>query len=422
MQAFLSRSTCVELLSEMPQAQAMSEDEESFAISLTQMLHGFVKSTPSVRIERLEASVPPCGNTPTLAPAGSAQDARAPNPPEKRRHHAHTIGVTAVMPLDGQRWLSVASAVEVPGMENRLIALLFLASSLIVGVTAVAAVRTQTKSLRLLGEASERFGRGEAVAPLREKGPSEVIAATKAFNTMQQRLGEFIGDRMKLLAGISHDLRTPLTTLRLKAEFVKDKATRQGIIATIEELIVICEATLAFTRADATSEATAQVDLGTLVKNVCDELNVGSGTARATELQHAMYSCRPVALKRALRNLVENALRYGGNARVSPLCAASSRPMAALCSLSICLPVDSERKFACHSKKHRPEPGANDNQLHLVAFADWCTKTPHTYTLLRIMEVLKLNEIVPVQRRQADPAGRLLGDHRTHPFIRNDRR
>jgi len=147
------------------------------------------------------------------------------------------------------------------------------------------------------------------VAPRLAAGPSEVAAATRAFNTMQERLSLFIRDRLKLLAGISHDLRTPLTTLRLKAEFIEDEKVREGIVATIDELTVICEATLAFTRAEATTEATEAVDLHGLVAEVTEAFCLNGADVVIAPFPPLIYACRPVALKRCFRNLIENAVR-----------------------------------------------------------------------------------------------------------------
>ena len=168
-----------------------------------------------------------------------------------------------------------------------------------------------------MAEASERLGRGESVPPLSTTGPSEVAAAARAFNTMQERLGAFIRDRLKLLAGVSHDLRTPLTTLRLKAEFIDDEAVREDVVTTIDEMTAICEATLAFTRAEAATEATETVDLPKLVEEIVEPFRLAGENVVFAPSQPFDFLCRPVSLKRAVRNLIENAVRYGGGARVS---------------------------------------------------------------------------------------------------------
>jgi len=181
----------------------------------------------------------------------------------------------------------------------------------------VGALRTQTRSLRRLAAASDRFGRGEEVAALDETGPSDVLAATRAFNTMQDRQRSFIRDRMGLLAAVSHDLRTPLTTLRLKAEFVTPDASRDSLIATIDEMTVITEATLAFTKAEASREPTTTVDITALLATIRDEGVAAGHQVSFTDAAPHFAACRPVAIKRALRNLVENAVRYGGSAMLS---------------------------------------------------------------------------------------------------------
>jgi signal transduction histidine kinase len=134
---------------------------------------------------------------------------------------------------------------------------------------------------------------------------------------MQARLHRFVDDRTKMLAAIGHDLRTPLTSLRLRAEFVPDEDVREKMLSTITEIQTMTEATLAFAREDATAENTRTVDLSALVESLCDDLAELGHDVSFSEGQKISYSCRPDALRRACRNLVENAIRYGERARVS---------------------------------------------------------------------------------------------------------
>lgn len=302
--AFRSRLSCAEIVDGPPTARAMTAQEQRLADVFVAMLHGVKAGVPQVAIQSLSAEAPPC--------SGDA-DLRSP--------HTHFdlvsrfVDVVTTVPLDDGRTLTMRVAVEAPHAWTRRTALSFALSCLAAALVAFAVARAQTRSLAALAEASERFGRGETVAPLATDGPSEVAAAARAFNTMQERLGAYLRDRLKLLAGIGHDLRTPLTTLRLKAEFIDDEAARADIVKTIDEMTAITEATLAFSRAEATSEATASVDLATLVAEVAEPFRL-AGEEVAVEAAPLPYACRAVALKRALRNLVENALRYGGNARI----------------------------------------------------------------------------------------------------------
>lgn len=223
------------------------------------------------------------------------------------------------VPLQDGRWLAVQARVDLPPEFDWITVISFLLSSVAAVAVVLPVVRQQTGSLRSLADASERFGNGERVAPLPLTGPVEVQVATQAFNQMQERLSEFIRDRLRLLGSISHDLRTPITTLRLKAEFIEDDQVRDDLIKTIDELQTICEATLAFTGAEATSEETSVVDLSELVREVAEEFVLAEQPVTEGRMETAMAACRPVALKRAVRNLIENAVRYGERAKVEVL-------------------------------------------------------------------------------------------------------
>jgi signal transduction histidine kinase len=119
-----------------------------------------------------------------------------------------------------------------------------------------------------------------------------------------------------MLAAISHDLRTPITTLRLRAEFVDDEEARAKILETLDEMQRMIEATLAFAREEAAAEDTRTVDLAALVESlVADLVDLGHEVAFSGP-ERLAYACRPIGLKRAVRNLIENAIAYGERARV----------------------------------------------------------------------------------------------------------
>ena len=315
--AFRSRETCAGVTQATPPAGDTSV-ERGLARILKRMLHGVETGEPGVTIDPDGADEHGCGASarppaPPAPPDGDDDDENSrPRPPRP-----HAAAVIMTVPLADGRVATMRSRIEVPGQWNRAATLSFLISSLAVALMAVIVIRLETRSLRTLAAASERFGRGEAVERLPEIGPSEAVAVTRAFNTMQERLSLFLKDRLRLLASISHDLRTPLTTLRLKAEFIEDEAMREDIVATLDELTVICEATLAFTRAEATTEPTATIDLAALIDDVAEEFRLGGGAVAVSGAAPLPYPCRPVALKRALRNLIENAIRYGGHADVT---------------------------------------------------------------------------------------------------------
>jgi signal transduction histidine kinase len=183
-------------------------------------------------------------------------------------------------------------------------------------VATTLAVGFATKRLRLLANAADRVGRGESLEPIRESGTSEVRQLTQSFNTMSLRLRRFIEARTQMLGAISHDLRTPITGLRLRAELVDDDENRERMLAIIDELHHLTEATLALARDDSFTEVTDRVDVSSLIEAICDDLtdvgiDVTCNVARGVNL-----NCRPFSLRRAIRNLAENGAKYGQRSRI----------------------------------------------------------------------------------------------------------
>ncbi|MGI4944294.1 MAG: ATP-binding protein [Janthinobacterium lividum] len=185
------------------------------------------------------------------------------------------------------------------------------------------AVRRLTAPVRLLGAAAERLGRDVNAPALPEDGPEEVAQAAAAFNTMAGRIRRFVTDRTFLLTAIGHDLRTPITRLRLRAEWMEDEDQRTRMLADLDELQAMVSATLAFGRDVAGTEPAVPLDLVALLRTVLDEA-ADARPAAAGCLAYAgpdwlQIQGRPVALKRALANLIGNAVAYGGAARVTLL-------------------------------------------------------------------------------------------------------
>ncbi|QQA44960.1 HAMP domain-containing protein [Pelagovum pacificum] len=180
----------------------------------------------------------------------------------------------------------------------------------------VLTIRRLARPLRDLTKAAETLGRGEAVAPLAERGPEDIRRMTIAFNSMQERLHRFVADRTRMLGAIGHDLRTPLTTLRLRAELVEDAELQERMLDTISEMQVMTESTLSIAQQETNTEPTRSIDLSALVESVCDDLAELGHPVRFHPSDRLTYRCRPEGLRRVIRNLVENAVRYAGAAEV----------------------------------------------------------------------------------------------------------
>jgi signal transduction histidine kinase len=174
------------------------------------------------------------------------------------------------------------------------------------------AVRRLTRPLSVLAQAADELGHDLHRPPVPERGPLEVRAAIAAFNNMQARLRDYIYERTRILTAVSHDLRTPITRLRLRAELLGDEALKAKFIHDLQEMESMTSATLAFLRGFEDREPVQSVDLMALLESLqTDSLDMGYDVKLAGEIAHPVM-LRPRALRRCLDNLVTNAVRYGG--------------------------------------------------------------------------------------------------------------
>jgi signal transduction histidine kinase len=218
---------------------------------------------------------------------------------------------------DGQ-WLNVGTRLPPPSSDWAMPGLVSMGvMAVALSVIVILMVRRMTRPMAQLAAAAERLGRGEAVPPVPERGPADIKETTRAFNRMHGRLQRFVQDRTRMLAAISHDLRTPITSLRLRAEFIEDEEIRTKILETLDDMQRMAEATLAFAREEAAQEDTRLVDLAALVDSVCADLADMGQDVTFAGAPRAPYLGRSSSLKRALRNLIENAVIYGKRARVA---------------------------------------------------------------------------------------------------------
>ena len=182
------------------------------------------------------------------------------------------------------------------------------------------AVRRLTAPVRTLAAAAEALGRDVNTPPLPETGPEEVATAAAAFNTMARRIRRFVDDRTALLTAIGHDLRTPITRMKLRAEFLEDDELRGKMLSDLEELEAMVAATLAFGRDARTTEKPVALDLAELIRTILDD--AGDTHPEAADRlgyegpSHLTVRVRSLSMKRALTNLISNAIAYGGAAHV----------------------------------------------------------------------------------------------------------
>jgi signal transduction histidine kinase len=204
--------------------------------------------------------------------------------------------------------------------EERLwlnyIGLYFLGGAILLTPIALWFAQRLAAPIRRFGAAAERMGRDPYAEALPAEGPREVRGAVEAFNTMRERIRRFVADRTLMLAAISHDLRTPLQRMRFRVESLPDDVGRD-ILADIEEMETMLASTLAFARDDSGAAPAQQLDLGALVSSVCNDAEDAGGKAECDVSERIVVQADPVRLKRAVANLVTNAIKFGGAAEVS---------------------------------------------------------------------------------------------------------
>ena len=192
-------------------------------------------------------------------------------------------------------------------------------AAMLVSVLLIAAwvLHRWTQPLTQFVAAAEQFGTDIHSPALSETGPSEVRTAARTVNLMQQRIRRLVEDRTAFAAAIAHDLGTPITRLHLRAHEIEEENTRSRMLADLEQMRRMITATLEFARLEFAAEPTETLDLASLVQSICDDYFDAGQQIAVQDLEPITIASKPTALRRALANLLENAFKYGGRARVA---------------------------------------------------------------------------------------------------------
>jgi signal transduction histidine kinase len=178
------------------------------------------------------------------------------------------------------------------------------------------AARALTAPLSSFAKAAESFSLNGAAAPLPERGPEEIRSVAKALNRMRERITALIDDRTRMLAAISHDLRTPITRMRLRSEFIEDDMHRSRMLSDLDQMRSMLESVLSFLRNDRKLESMTLADIATTLQLVTDQFADMGHKVAYDGPEHAMATVRPDDLHRSITNLVENAVRFGAEATI----------------------------------------------------------------------------------------------------------
>lgn len=226
---------------------------------------------------------------------------------------------TALRLSDG-RWLHSRQRPLAGYQWWRLLRFSLPTSTLPVLVIVLVFVWRTLRPIKALADAAERVSRGERIAPLPLVGPRETREVSAAFNLMQDKLSRFVNDRTQLLGAISHDIRTPITSLRLRTALLEPSDQRDAMLRTLASMGEMVEQTLEFARDATADEASCETALRELVSEVLHEQPLDDANRACLEAgPEVVYRARPMGLRRAVANLVDNAMRHGGSASVRVL-------------------------------------------------------------------------------------------------------
>ena len=213
------------------------------------------------------------------------------------------------------QWLVVepASTFGIDPWQQRLVLVLAIAA---VAVSPLAwwFARRLAAPISALAAGAERLGRDPTAPRLEINGPAEVNLAVKAFNEMQERLRQYVADRTEMVGAIAHDLRTPLTRLRFRIEAAPDDV-KAKLASDIDQMEAMVSATLAFVRDASRPRERVKLEIASLVETILDEAAETGADSSAESSDRVVVDGDPVALRRLITNLVDNALKFGSSAR-----------------------------------------------------------------------------------------------------------
>ncbi|MGL4320843.1 MAG: HAMP domain-containing protein, partial [Paracoccaceae bacterium] len=213
-----------------------------------------------------------------------------------------------------QVWLNVRAVppdVPRPGVDADAVLLVFGLSLVAVLGAGLVFIRRLTRPIDALARAAQAAGQGDRSVRLPEEGPRELRAAAHAFNDMQVQIARFDAERMRTLGAVGHDLRTPITSLRIRAELLDDPDLRDNMVRTLDEMAVMADGLVGFAKGSRDDEPVQDISLPAFLAQLAQDR--GANFAGGAPLT---IRARPVALTRAIGNLVDNALRYGGAAEL----------------------------------------------------------------------------------------------------------
>lgn len=241
--------------------------------------------------------------------------------PEATHEQSDWFASVAVSwPLNDGRWLNLTTGLPGggPAFSNRFLMSMSAVAVIVLAMT-IWVVRRVTSPLAALARAAHRLGQDLNSPPMAETGTAETRQAAQAFNLMQSRLRAVVDNRTQTLSAISHDFRTPLTLLRLRIENVENPSERSKMLAAISDLDTMVASALEFVQAESGAAQFRTTDLSALLQSIVDDFADAGRPVKLISSAEIRYGCDQLKLKRAITNLIDNAVKYGGSASVKSL-------------------------------------------------------------------------------------------------------
>lgn len=220
--------------------------------------------------------------------------------------------------LSAHHWLNISANIL---STSWWLQILLLVLELVVAaavIFSIWSINRFSKPLKQFRKAADRLGIDMTPQPLAEYGPALVKETAQAMNNMQKRIADLIKERTQMLAALSHDLRTPITRMKLRAQFINDPEQYQKTIKDLDDMEAMISETLAFAKNKSRLENMVKLDLSSILTSITNDfVDMGHDVVYHNADKRLLLQGRSVALKRAFTNLVENAIKYAGQAEIS---------------------------------------------------------------------------------------------------------
>lgn len=234
---------------------------------------------------------------------------------EMREHHmGYVATIDGSVQLGNGRWLNFSSGIQ-EDITHWSTGVLTALALVMLGTLALSLfiIYRTLRPVSVLGEAAREFALNRKVTPVSEKCPSDLFPAISAFNKMQLDISEYIRERTRLLAAISHDLRTPLTSIRLRLEFIDDTEDKKLMLESVSVMEKMLKATMSFAKEDSLLEERQPTNINNLLQTIVDEYADKSIIIQYQEKDKLVESVPPVTIRRMIENLINNSVQYGGD-------------------------------------------------------------------------------------------------------------